>query len=82
MNKNLVFLWLNEIADEKPDNFSDYFYDDIRNFVINNEQIFLNKWNSIFKCQSKNELLEWLQETSGHIIMELDIDSILENYLT
>ena len=81
MSREIILSWLSELADGNPSSFHEYFYDDIRNFVINNEQWLWDKWDSLFSCTSKDDVLLWLQEASGYIVMELNTDLILENYL-
>lgn len=81
MNRDLILGWLSELANGMPNSFHEYFYDDINNFVVNNEAWLWDKWRELFLCTSKEEVLSWIQEVSGYIVMELNIDLILENYL-
>jgi hypothetical protein len=79
MNKEKVIEWLNELADKNPEEFGEYFYDDIRNFIINQEPK-STKLNTLFKCKTKKEVKQWLDDVSGYIIMQQDIDVLLEDY--
>ncbi len=79
MNKEKIINWLNELADKKPENFSEYFYDDVRNFVIDQEPE-SEKMKLLFQCKNKDEVRKWIDSASGYIIMNLDTDLLLENY--
>lgn len=79
MNREDTIKWLNELADKKPENFSEYFYDDIRNFVID-QKLESAKIKILFECKNKKEVKKWLENTSSYIIMEIDIDLLLDNY--
>ena len=79
MNKEKIINWLNELADENPKNFSEHFYDDVRNFVIDQEPE-AEKTKNLFQCKNKEEVKKWLDDASGYIVMKLDTDLLLENY--
>ncbi len=79
MDKEQILNWLNELTDEKPLIFQEYFYDDVRNFIVE-EKVDTKRFQKIFQCKNKDEVKKWLDNTCGYIVMKLDIDLILENY--
>lgn len=79
MNKEKVINWLNELADDYPRSYSKYFYDDLRNFIIDQEPE-TEKTKTLFQCKSKDEVKRWLDDASSYIIMKLDIDLLLVDY--
>jgi hypothetical protein len=79
MKKEKIINWLDELADENPNNFHEYFYDDVRNFVIDQESE-SEKMKILFQCKNKEEIKRWLNEVSGYIVMKLDTDLLLSNY--
>ncbi len=79
MGKEQILTWLNEIADEEPSNFQEYFYDDVRNFVIE-EKLDTKKVQSIFQCHNKNEVKKWVESVCSYIVMHSDTDLIIEDY--
>lgn len=83
--------WINELADEKPTIFGEFFYDDIRNYLNLDEcdddnfestlkEISGTKYNELISCQTKEDVKEWLNIVSGKIVMDLDTESIIHKY--
>lgn len=79
MRKQQIIDWLNELADKNPENFSEYFFDDVRNFVLNQESL-LEEIDLFSRCKSKDDVHEWLNDVAGYIVMKLDVDLLLESY--
>jgi len=79
MNKEKIINWLNELADMKPESYGEYFYDDLRNFVVDKESK-SKKIDALFKCENKKEVKDWMDNACSFIIMKLDIDLLLEDY--
>lgn len=79
MEKEQILNWLNEIADNEPINFQEYFYNDIRNYIIE-EKGDIRKIQSFFHCQNKHEVEKFLEVVSSYIVMNLDSDLLIENY--
>ncbi len=79
MNKEKIIDWLNELADKNPENFKEYFFDDVRNFVLDQESP-LEEMDVLSQCKSKDDVYEWLNDVTGYLIMKLDIDILLEEY--
>jgi len=79
MKKDKIFEWLNFYVCEPPEKFSEYFYEDVVNFLENNH-IKSKKIRELMKCQSREEVKEWLDKVTGFIVMKLDVEIILEDY--
>ncbi|HOX96800.1 MAG TPA: hypothetical protein PL066_00390 [bacterium] len=79
MVKAVIINWLNELADAPPRVFQEYFYDDIRNFIVDQGDK-SEKIKLLFQCKNKDEVKNWLNNISGYVIMKLDIDLLLDNY--
>jgi hypothetical protein len=83
--------WINDLADEKPVEFGEFFYDDIRNYLNFSEctddelenclkEVCGAKYDNFISCQNKEETKKWLDKISGNIIMELDTENIIHKY--
>lgn len=79
MQKNKILKWLNELADDNPQNYQGYFYDDIRNYVLQNEKSSI-KMKNLFKSKDKKSVKKWLDDVCGYITMNLDIESLIHEY--
>ena len=80
MNEEKALQWLNELADEVPKSYNEYFYDDVRNYVVNIEPNSV-KIKELFQCSSKSEVKSWLDDVSSYIVSNLDVEQILTDYL-
>lgn len=81
MEKEDIENWLNELADQKPKRFQDFFYDDIRNFIIDND-LSTAKMKSLYQCKSKDEVGNWLDDVCSYIIIKLDTENLISEYLS
>lgn len=83
--------WINELANEKPIKFGEFFYDDIRNYLNFSEcadsdlessmkKVCRAKYSELISCQSKDDVKKWLNKISGNIIMDIDTESIIQKY--
>jgi hypothetical protein len=79
MNKKVILKWLDEIVDRKPKTFQEFFYEDIRDFIVD-EKVEFDKMDLLLKCTSKEEVEKWLNDVCQYITMNLDIDLLLSNY--
>ena len=91
MNIKKICNWINELADEKPTIFGEFFYDDIRNYLnldecdeedleLNLKEICGPKFQELADCETKEDVKEWLNIVSGKIVLDLDTDSIIHKY--
>jgi len=76
----MILNWLNELADKDPQDYQEYFYDDIRNYVLQNEDLSA-RIKKLFKCKDKKAVKEWLDDVCGYLIMKLDTESLIHEYL-
>lgn len=88
--KKELYNWLNELLNIKPENFSEYFYDDIKQYLnFENElefnemikQASVEKLVSLRNCKSKSEVKAWLDQSTSYIIKCLDVENILDDYI-
>jgi hypothetical protein len=86
-----LYNWLNELINVEPNNFAEFFYRDIGEYLnISNESDFhhtINKTTqqkliSLRNCKSKNEVKIWLDESTSYIVKHLDVENIIDNYLS
>jgi len=79
MKKGKVFEWLNFYVCEPPQKFNEYFYDDVVRF-LEERNLESSKIKELMNCKSREEVKEWLDKVTGHIVMKLDVENILEDY--
>lgn len=79
MQKEIIINWLNELADEDPQNYQKYFYDDIRNYVLQNEDSSA-KMKDLFVCTNQEAVKKWLDNVCGYLTMNLDTESLIHEY--
>lgn len=80
MQKEIILNWLNELADDNPQNYQEYFYDDIRNYVLQNEDLSV-KIKELFECEDKEAVKKWLNDVCGYLTMNLDTENLIQEYL-
>jgi len=80
MNEDKALQWLNELADEEPKSYFEYFYDDVRNYVVNCDPNSA-KIKALYQCSSKGEVKSWLDDVSSYIVSNFDVEQILTDYL-
>jgi hypothetical protein len=81
MEKEKIFEWLNFHVCEPAERFNEYFYEDVVNFLENND-LKSDKIKELMNCKSKEEVKVWLDKVTGFIIMKMDIDLILDDYFS
>lgn len=81
------FEWLKEILDEKPENFADYFKEDLAMFLENNEiditsaqNEFGKKYNSFIACQTKDEIREFVNKIISYILKYSNTENLIADY--
>ena len=79
MKKEKILQWLDELADKNPDNYQEYFYDDVRNYITQIDDT-SEKARKLFKCKNKEEVKEWLDGICGYIVMNIDIEFLIQEY--
>lgn len=79
MQKDKILKWLNELADDNPQNYQEYFYDDIRNYVLQNEDS-SKKMENLFESKDKKAVKEWLNDVCAYLTMKLDTESLISEY--
>ncbi len=79
MQKEIIITWLNELADGNPQNYQEYFYDDVRNYVLWNEDSSA-KIKDLFKCKNKESVKKWLDGVCGYLTMNLDVEPLIQEY--
>ena len=82
MQKEIILDWLNKLADEEPQNYQEYFYDDIRNYILQNESDDLSeKMKNLFECKDKEAVKKWLNDVCGYLTLNLDTEHLIQEYL-
>ena len=79
MQKEIIINWLNELADNNPQNYQEYFYDDIRNYVLQNEDSSA-RMKDLFMCEDKEAVRKWLNDICEYLTMNLDTESLIHEY--
>ena len=91
MELKKICKWIKEIAEEKPETFAEYFIDDIYHYLQiedvidaelekNLKKICGTKFYSLKKCNSKENVKEWLNNITSFITMKLDVENIICDY--
>ena len=87
----IQLIWLKELLNKKPLKFEEYYYYDIHNYLgltfenVNEELNTLNKicgiyFNELLNCRSKRKVKEWLDKIAQYIIVNIDVDTLIDNY--
>ncbi|MCU0238006.1 MAG: hypothetical protein MUC29_01075 [Pyrinomonadaceae bacterium] len=83
------FEWLKVVLDEKPNNFAEYFKDDLANYleideIESNElkDLFGKQFDSFISCKSLEEIRIFVNKLTNHIVMKLETDEIIKNYFS
>jgi hypothetical protein len=82
------FEWLKEVLAEKPLRFADYYKEDIANHLdidsidsADIKELFNRKFVAFNKCETKEEVQEFVDKITGHIVMTAQIEEIIADYL-
>jgi len=89
---NKRYEYMKEIAEKTPESFAEYFFSDIFNFVfpenyddrkklVDESIIGGEKRKSLLMCSSKKEVKHWMNDVASIIIMRLDVNLIISDYL-
>ncbi len=83
MDTMTIFAWMNEIAAETPEQFEEFFFNDIRstlfpNWHNNNPQpdesiAATGMFCSLLQCTSKIELRQSMARIAGHVVTNMDV---------
>ncbi len=79
MEKEIILNWLNELADDNPQNYQEYFYDDIRNYILESDDP-SEKMKKLFECKDKEAVKIWLNDVCEYLTMNLDVESLIHEY--
>ncbi|KKQ21074.1 MAG: hypothetical protein US35_C0030G0002 [Parcubacteria group bacterium GW2011_GWA2_37_10] len=79
MQKEIILNWLDELANNNPQNYQEYFYDDTRNYVLQNENS-SEKMKKLFECKDKKAVKKWLDDVCGYLATNLDTESLIHEY--
>ena len=83
---------MQELVSSKSESFAEHFYSDIFDYVFPEnyddsdrlaDESFLrtSKQASLLSCKSKDEVKAWMNDVAGEIIMRIDTEQILLDYL-
>jgi hypothetical protein len=83
------FEWLKEILEEKPETFSDYFKEDLSNFldietIESNDlrELFGKKYLKFSLCKNKEELRSFVGDITSYVVMKSQTEEIIADYLS
>lgn len=90
---NKIYNWMQELADKRQETFAEYFYSDIFDYVFpdnfddianlaDEDNLSEPQRDKLLSCSSEKELKEWMDEVAGKIIMRIDTEEIICEYLT
>lgn len=85
------FKWLNEILNDNPKKFEEYFYPDIQNYLgistLDDKNILRNFYNICSKyadefnmCNNKYEVKIWLNKIAFYVINNFETESLIDNF--
>jgi hypothetical protein len=83
---------MEELASSKPVSLAENFYSDIFNYVFpenyddsdeiaDESSLRISKQEELLSCKSKDEVKTWMDDVAGEIIMRIDTEQIMLNYL-
>ena len=86
-----IYKWLVELTNKKPKTFNEYFYYDIGEYLnleiehefykilnIENKTIIIK----LKYCRTKKDVHNWLDEIANYINKRLEIENIIDDYLS
>lgn len=83
------FVWLNEILNEKPETFADYFKADIANYLdietstpSDLQHLFKREFKRFQLCTTKADVREFVADIIGFIVMGSETDEIITSYFS
>lgn len=83
------FSWLKEVLDESPARFADYYKEDIANYLdiesigtASLEELLNNKFEDFNECKNKDDVREFIDLTTGYIVMKAQIEEIVADYFS
>ena len=83
------FEWLKKVLNEKPTRFADYYKEDIANYLdidsidsVDIKELFNRKFLAFNKCETKEDVQEFVDNITGHIVMTAQIEDIVADYLS
>ena len=83
------FEWLKKVLNEKPTRFADYYKEDIANYLdidsidsADIKELFNRKFLAFNKCETKEDVQEFVDNITGHIVMTAQIEDIVADYLS
>lgn len=83
------FEWLKEVLNEKPQRFADYYKSDIANYLDIDEieaeslqDLFNDKFENFNKCENKEDVQEFVDNITGYIVMNSQIEDIVDDYFS
>jgi len=85
VNKIQILTWLQEINQEPLEKFGDYFIEDFIQYLDNDENILSKNSFQILRlmnCKSKAEVRGWIDDLAGFVILKIDVESVLNDYLS
>lgn len=83
--------WLEELLNKRPIQFDEFYYDDILNYLnlsFEDDELDLNCLHEIcgsftkelLACKRKSEVNKWLNKIVSYIIMNIEVDSLIDEY--
>jgi hypothetical protein len=81
--------WLREVLEEKPERFADYYKEDIANYLdidsidsTDIEDLFNEKFVIFNRCETKDDVQEFVDKITSHIVMKAQIEDIVADFLS
>ncbi len=83
------FEWLKEVLEENPNNFADYYKDDISNYLDienieaeNIKDLLGGKFDIFTDCKNKKDVRDFVNKITGYVVMKAQIEEIVADYLS
>lgn len=89
---NNIYAWMNELTEETPATFAEFFYSDIMDYVFPDnfddidelaDETFISATMraKLLACSSKEAVKNWMNEIASVIIMTIDTEQIIADHL-
>lgn len=83
------FEWIKEVLSEKPQRFADYYKEDIANYLdidsidsSDIKELFNRRFDTFNECESKEDVQEFVDKITSHIVMTAQIEEIVADYFS
>ena len=92
MRVDTIYNWMKELTSSKPESLAEHFYSDIFDYVFpenydNSDELAdessmrISKQEELLNCKSKDDVKAWMDDIAGEIIMRIDTEQVILDYL-